>query len=647
VTSRPAVATPNTAHADATAGGADVVALVIVDVQHDYLSRPGLVPGANQVVGSVATVLEAFRGAGAPVAHVHTVVPPDGTGALPHWRTGNLMCVDGTPGVLPPVELAPAPGEFVAHKRHYSGFADPGLEPWLAAQGVTTVAVAGLMEHGCVRSTALDAAAAGFAVVVVSDATATDDPDHATATRHWLDTRVAPATTTTDLVGRLTDRSSSGTPDTPARRAAAAAASAGNAQRLWALVAPHDRAATIERWAAAIEARTSELAGAITADVHKPITQATDEVRRTVAHLRSAAQLATIELTSIVGDGVRVRRRPVGVVALVMPWNNPLALPVAKAAAALAVGNAVVLKPAPQAPTVTALLLATAASAGVPDGVIEVVHGGPDAAMAVVGANGIDAAAVTGSIPTGRRLAAECLRLARPMQAELGGNNAVVVLADADLATEVPVLVAGAFAFGGQRCTAIRRAVVERAVLDRFITAAIDAMNATVVGDPLDHRTHVGPLVSPEAAQRVHAAITEAVTSGARLVHQVALTPPDDRGWCAPTLLMADDPTLSIVTSETFGPVLVIQPADDVAHAIALANGVDQGLVGAVSTTNTAMRHYVADRLDVGIVHIGAAPAAIDPDAPFGGWGTSGIGPPEHGVWDLDLFTRTQAVYRL
>jgi alpha-ketoglutaric semialdehyde dehydrogenase len=332
-------------------------------------------------------------------------------------------------------------------------------------------------------------------------------------------------------------------------------------------------------------------------------------------------------------------------VGMVMPWNNPLALPAGKAAAALALGNAVVLKPAPQAPTVTAALEATATAAGVPADLICVVHGGPAAAMAVVCTDGVDAVAVTGSIATGQRIAAQCTRLAKPLQAELGGNNAVVVLDDADIDAEVPMLVAGTFAFAGQRCTALRRAVVHRSVLDRFIAAAIAAMDTLAVGDPFDPATQVGPLISPAAAKRVAATVADAIADGAQLVHQTTPVPADGHGWYAPTLLMTDDPTLAIVVNETFGPVLVIQPANDVTHAIALANGVQQGLLGAVCTTDDDARRSVADALAVGIVQIGAAPPAIDAEAPFGGWGASGIGPPEHGRWDVEFLTRLQAVY--
>lgn len=632
---------------DATGSdGTDAVALVVVDMQHDYLQRPGLTPDAATLVAAVGSILQAFRQAGAPIAHVHTVVPPDGTGALPHWRTGQLQCVAGTPGVLPPPELVPVPGEFVAHKRHYSGFADPGFEPWLTSHGVGTVAVVGLMEHGCVRATAIDAVAAGFAAMVVTDATATDDPEHAGATRRWLSGRVAAATTLAEVTGLLSNSTTLRRRVSPATRAAQAVATVRSHQPNWAQLPAPQRAAIIDRWAAVIESRSGELAAAITADVHKPVVHAGDEVRRTAGHLRSAARLATTDTTFTVAEGVVVRRHPAGVAALVMPWNNPLAIPAAKASAALAVGNTVVIKPAPQTKAVTELLVATATQAGVPHEVLAVVEGGPDAAMAVVGAPGVDVVAVTGSIATGRRVAAECLRLGRPVQAELGGNNAVVVLDDADLATEVPALVAGAFAFSGQRCTAIRRAVVQPGILDRFVAATVAAMDSIVIGDPTDPSTQFGPLVSAAAAWRVNAAVDAAVASGATVVHRVRLDAPDGRGWCAPTLLVANDPTLPIVLNETFGPVLVVQPASDIDDAVALANGVEQGLVAAVCSADPDLRRRVADRLFAGIVHHGAAPPAIHPDAPFGGWGSSGIGPPEHGVWDLDLFTRTQAVYR-
>ena len=628
------------------------VALVVVDVQADFLDRPGLRPAAETLIDAVAALLGSFRGVGLPVAHIHTVVPPDGTGALSHWRSaGRLWCVEGTPGALPPPATAPAPGEFAGRKTHYSGFADPGLEPWLTTHGVTTVAVAGLMEHACVRATALDAAAAGFDVLVVTDAVASDDPDHARATRQWLGGRVAEMVRSDELVRRVAVGGPTGSAPpspvsaSPAQRAAEAAVTASNTQRRWAATSPEQRAAAVARWAEVVSDHAEELAARIVGDVHKPLTQARDEVRRTVSHLQAAARLATVDDDISVGAGVRVRRRPVGVVGLIMPWNNPLALPAGKAAAALAVGNAVVLKPSPEAPSVTDAIVTSAVDAGIPAELIQVVEGGATAAMAVVCAPGVDAVAVTGSIATGRRIAAQCTRLARPLQAELGGNNAVVVLADTDLELEVPRVVGNAFAFAGQRCTALRRAIVVRPVLDSFLSAATAAMDALVVGDPTDPQTHVGPLISAASARRVAAAVDAAVADGARLIHRVTLSDHDGRGWSAPTLLVAGDPDLRIVQDETFGPVLVVQPAHDEDHAIRLANGVEQGLLGAVCTEDPVARRRVADALAVGIVQIGGAPPPIDADAPFGGWGASGIGPPEHGRWDLDLMTRVQAVY--
>lgn len=634
------------------------IALVVVDMQRDYLERLGLHPDAAALVAAVARLVDAFRRASAPVAHVHTVVPPDGAGALPHWRrAGRLWCVEGTSGAQPPIEVAPVFGEFTARKTHYSGFADPGLERWLAAAGVSTVAVVGLMEHGCVRATALDAAAAGFDVAVVADAVATDDVAHADASRRWIDARVASMVTTADLIARLGPDGTRhamphGTAEQTAERpdmvAAHAAAAAALAQQAWAGVPPRERAAVVERWADLMAERADDMARAISSDVHKPITQARDEVRRTVAHLRAAASLADLLDDTIVGADVRVRRRPVGVVGLVMPWNNPLALPAGKAASALVVGNGVVLKPAPQAVATTAALLASAVDAGVPTDLLQVVHGGPAAAMAVACAPDVGAVAVTGSIATGRRLAAVCTQLSRPLQAELGGNNAAVVLADVDLAREVPPLVAGAFAFSGQRCTAIRRVVVDRSVLQPFLAATVAAMDSLRIGDPSDPATQVGPLISPDAAARVEAVVDRAVADGAEIVHRVDLDPrltADGRGWAPPTLLLAHDPAAAVVQQETFGPVLVVQPADDLAHAVALANGVEQGLLGAVCTADPDLRRQVTDALAVGIVQIGGAPPPIDAEAPFGGWGASGIGPPEHGVWDLDLLTRVQAVY--
>lgn len=618
-------------------------ALLLVDVQQDYLDRPGLEPVPADLVAECAMLLAAFRATGLPVAHIRTLVRPDGSDAMPHWRgAGRLVCVVGTPGAEPPTPLAEAAGEYVAAKQHYRGFADPGLDGWLRDRGVTRVVVAGLYTHACVRETALDAYERGYEVVVAADAVGTDDRAHAEATHRWLSARVADFRCSAEIAGMLR-RSGEPTPVDLVRPVVAAAVAA---QPAWAARAADERAELVRGWADVLADRQDELTEAIVADVAKPVAEARAEVARAVGHVRAAAGLvdAGTVADESVGPGVVARTRPAGVVGLLMPWNNPLALPVGKIAPALVLGDGVALKPAPEAPRTTALLAATLARAGIPAGLVGVVTGGPAVGGALVRDVDVAVVAVTGSIATGRSVALECARLGKPVQAELGGNNAAVVLADADLDAVVPALVRNAFAFAGQRCTAIRRFVVDRSILDEFVTRTVDAVAALRLGDPTDPSTDVGPMISTAARDRVARVVADAVDDGARVLSG-GRVPALDGPFLEPTLLLADDVAAPIVQTETFGPVAVVQPVSDLAEAIAVAGGVEQGLVLAVCTHDAAQAARVLDTAQAGIVQWGPGIVPVHPDAPFGGWKASGYGPPEHGRWDAQYLARAQALY--
>jgi acyl-CoA reductase-like NAD-dependent aldehyde dehydrogenase/nicotinamidase-related amidase len=668
--------------------GPGSAALLLVDLQHDFLGRAGLVPDAASLCRAVATLLGGCRTRGVPVAHVHTQVRPDGTDRMPHWiAAGVRACVAGTPGAAPPDALAPLDGELVVHKQFYSGFSAPALDEWLRARGVRRVVVAGVYTHGCVQATVLDAYARGYEVCVVEDAVGTTDALHGLTAQTWLEDRAArfqpvgavlrdlgagppapaPAAAASHPVAVIAGRPRPATNHrryahrSPARPDAvaweipvgcaaevdAAASAAADAQRGWGRATVAERAGLLDRWADVLTADAPRLAALVVDEVGKPAAAADDEVQRAVAHVRTAAAL----LEHFAGprpldSGVAVRQRPVGVVGLLMPWNNPVALPVGKLAPALAFGNAAILKPAPEASSSALALLESLDRAGAPPGVANVVLGDRETAEVVCDAPGVDAISVTGSVATGRAVAARCARATKPLQAELGGNNAAIVLADADLEAVVPALLRSAYAFAGQRCTAVRRFVVDRAVAARFEELASEAVNGIVVGDPNDRRTEVGPMISVAARDRVLGEIEHARDGGARLVTGGVVPPGlEDGAWLAPTLLADVDLASAIAREETFGPVAVLLPVADLDEALAVADGVEHGLILAVCTVDAGARARVLDEARVGIVQMGAGPLPVHPDAPFGGWKASGLGPPEHGEWDVAFYSRPQAVY--
>jgi acyl-CoA reductase-like NAD-dependent aldehyde dehydrogenase len=343
---------------------------------------------------------------------------------------------------------------------------------------------------------------------------------------------------------------------------------------------------------------------------------------------------------------VTVRQVPVGVVGVLMPWNNPVALPCGAISSALAFGNGVVFKPAPEGSATALGLMDSLVAAGIPSGLVGLVMGDGDTGTAMADEPLVDALAVTGSIATGRALAARCGASAKPLRAELGGNNAAVVLADADLDEVVGPLVRAAYSYSGQRCTGIRRFVVEAPVFDEFLERAAEVVDSLTLGDPADPSVDLGPLISVRHRDRARGVVASAVAAGATLVRGGNVPDGLAHGaWFAPTLLVVDDPRADVVLEETFGPVVVVQPAKDIDDAIALANGVAQGLVMTVCTRDPDARRRIEAAADVGIVQLGAGAVPIHADAPFGGRKASGIGPPEHGEWDAQFFSVPQVVY--
>jgi acyl-CoA reductase-like NAD-dependent aldehyde dehydrogenase len=584
---------------------------------------------------------------------------------MPHWRASDtLACVEGTRGADAPPDLVEEPGELVVHKQHYRGFTDL-LDVWLRNHGVTDVVIAGVYTHACVRETALDAYERGYRVAVASDAVASTEPAHAAETRRWLEARAAEFRTVRELLdgdsgapaaGRAvvrhhdpchSDRVLHEVPIGNADDVRTAVDTVAAVLAEWQECPPDTRAAALDAWADRLSAAADALRDAIVEEVAKPRAAAEDEVRRAIAHVRAAATLARAldHGPRALAPAVAVRSRPVGIVGILMPWNNPLALPVGKIAPALALANGVVFKPAPEGSATARAFLDELAGAGVPPELVGLVTGDASTGAAIADAPGIDALAITGSIAAGRAVAARCAATGKALQAELGGNNAAVVWDD-DLAAHVPALVRAAYSYSGQRCTAIRRFVVHDARLDEFVALMADAIDALVVGEPADPATDLGPLISTGARDRVAAVVARARDAGAEFVRGGAVPRSLAHGsWYEPTLLVSRDREAEVVQDETFGPVVVVQPVADLDDAIAAANGVAQGLVMAVCSSDPRVRARVRDAAEVGIVQLGAGPVPVHPDAPFGGWKASGFGPPEHGEWDAWFATRLQAVY--
>jgi aldehyde dehydrogenase (NAD+) len=379
-------------------------------------------------------------------------------------------------------------------------------------------------------------------------------------------------------------------------------------------------------------------------EVGKPVGEAGAEVARAVAILRFYAQAAFDPEGDVLppaspGVLLLTRRRPQGLVGLITPWNFPVAIPAWKLAPAIAYGNAAVLKPAPDA-TACALLLAEVLE--LPEDVLQVVPGGVEAGRRLVEHPGVDAVSFTGSAAVGREVARAATDRGVPVQAEMGGQNPCVVLADADVEATARTIASAAMGYAGQKCTAARR-VIAVGGSDALTDALVAEVDRLPVGDPADPRTVLGPLITEAARDRVAAAVDRARAAGARVL--TGGGPVGDDGWyLAPALVDRLAPDDELATEEVFGPVCAVLGTADLDEAVRLANGTRYGLVAAVYTSDLGLALDLATRLEAGLVRVNAPTTGLDFHAPFGGDKASGIGPREQGRAAREFYTSTATI---
>ena len=617
--------------------------LLLVDLQRDYLDGPGLQPAAGPVVERAAALLRSFRKADAPVAHAWTTVSRSDDRRMPHWqREDRWLCEEGTPGHEPPPDLLPQPGEHVVHKTGFSAFENGRLDEVLGETGAELLIVAGVHLHGCVRQAVLDAYQRHrIEIWVAADATASNDPLHAATTRRYLEQRAARFLSVEEVEAAL---ASEALPSHDGDGAGEAARRCRDSLAAWQEDTTADRAAALEELADRLEPRAAELADAMAESIGKPVRYGRLEAVRAAEMLRAVAARARDADDADKAGTAEVHRRPLGVVALVTPWNNPIYIPLGKAAPALAYGNGVVWKSAPAATAISRRLEGLLG-----DLPVALVEGGREAALAVMAQSEVDAVTITGSSQAGFSAQEICGRRRLPLQAELGGNNAAIVWPDADLDNAAGEIASGAFTQAGQRCTANRRVVVHRDCRAELLDLLRRETAALRWGDPRREDTTIGPLVSAEARDRV-ARLIERAGPEIELILPHTSEEPEVEGfegaWYPPTIACCDDADHELVQEESFGPLLVVQTTEDWDRAIELLNGVPQGLAAALFTSSAELTERFLEEARAGVLKLGRSTADAEVDVPFGGWKGSGIGPPEHGEFDRDFYTRPQAVYR-
>ena len=433
-----------------------------------------------------------------------------------------------------------------------------------------------------------------------------------------------------------------------------AVAAAKDALAVWANTPAPARSNVIYKALQIMGRRADEMAQTITTEEGKPIADAQGEVKRAMNIMEYAAgegrrmfgYTTPSELPNTVAYTVR---RPLGVVGIITPWNFPLAIPAWKIAPALICGNTLVFKPASATPLSAVKLLEIFDEAGLPDGVLNLVTGpGGQVGNALVESPDVKGISFTGSTEIGTELYFESAKRLKKVQTEMGGKNAVIVLADADMDKAMGGIVSGAFGSTGQRCTATSRVIVEDEVYDQFLSELIDRTSKLTVGDGIDPSNDVAPLSSQNQKDTVMEYIGIGTEEGADLVFGGrALSGGDfDEGYYVePTIFAGVSAEMRIAKEEIFGPVLTVFRAKDLKEAIDISNSVEFGLSSSVYTKDISKAYEYINTVETGMVHVNAPTLGGEVHLPFGGLNASGVGQREQGTAAVDFFTEVITVY--
>jgi alpha-ketoglutaric semialdehyde dehydrogenase len=345
-------------------------------------------------------------------------------------------------------------------------------------------------------------------------------------------------------------------------------------------------------------------------------------------------------------------RQPLGVVALVTPWNFPVAIPAWKLFASLICGNSVILKPSSDTPACAAALVEILAEAGTPPGVVNLIFGpGEEVGEYLVTHTGVDAASFTGSCAAGEQTERLLAALHRPLALEMGGKNAIIVMDDADLELALEGAIWGGFGTSGQRCTAASRVIVHEKVYGRFTEQFAERAARMRAGSGLDRATHLGPLINESQGRKVLEYIRIGAEEGATLVTGGCRLDEGDLAhgfFIAPTVFSNVTPTMRIAREEIFGPVVSVIPFASPDEAIDIVNGLPFGLSSSIYSRDVNVTARMERELATGIVYVNASTIGAEVQLPFGGWRHSGSGHPEAGGKGgaVDFYSKVKVIYR-
>jgi acyl-CoA reductase-like NAD-dependent aldehyde dehydrogenase len=443
-------------------------------------------------------------------------------------------------------------------------------------------------------------------------------------------------------------------PASTAADAAAACEAAARAFEGWRQTPAPVRGQILFKVQRRMEERRQELAEALTREEGKTIAESRGEIQRAI----NVVEFFAGEARRITGETIPSElpnnfcytlKQPVGPVAVITPWNFPIAIPIWKIAPALVSGNTVVFKPATLTPLTAALIVEIFDECGLPGGVLNLVFGGGrEVGDTIVRHPAILAVSFTGSNDVGLGLYTAAAARGIKCQCEMGGKNPIVVLGDADLDLAVESTLQGAFGSTGQRCTATSRAVVVESIADEFVERLDARTGSLIVGNGLNPATNVGPSVDERQLETVLSYVETGRHEGARLIRGGERLRHEglDRGYfVAPAIFDRVDANMRIAQEEIFGPVLSLIRVPDNGSALSVANSVRFGLSASVYTSDVSAMFRFVDRLDAGIVHVNSPTVGGEAHIPFGGMKATGVGLREMGRVAIDFYTELKVVY--